>query len=471
MTGVRECSNTTQPRLSTRPEVWEHCVLGVRWAYPVPTTSVTRASGERQLVGRASDCDVVLSGPEISRHHAEMFRRGPLWVIRDLGSRNSIHINGHRIEQESLSPGDVLRIGEWIGVVRQVSLPFADDEVPFGELSRGVFGSTILARVLRHAQAAARSDLRIVIQGETGTGKECVAQAVHEWSGRVGNFVAVNCAALPESLAESELFGYRKGAFTGADRASLGHLRSANGGTLLLDEITDLPLAVQAKLLRALEQRAVVPLGESMPLPIDVRIIAATQESLRAAVEQDRFRKDLWARLDGVTISLPPLRDRNEDAPGLFLKLLQQGGEQSRAVDARLLEQLCLYDWPGNVRELAQLARQMAVLRQEEKELRRSHLPDRILCRKLECCSDIPAAPPVAEHRALGLARSVDETELRREEDRHALLQALRLHGGNVALAARELGISRQKAYRRLEALPDEVLEEFRKTRGRRARE
>src|SRR5512145_920331 len=134
VTGVRECSNTTQPRLSTRPEVWEHCVLGVRWAYPVPTTSVTRASGERQLVGRAPDCDVVLSGPEISRHHAEMFRRGPLWVIRDLGSRNSIHINGHRIEQESLSPGDVLRIGEWIGVVRQVSLPFADDEVPFGEL-------------------------------------------------------------------------------------------------------------------------------------------------------------------------------------------------------------------------------------------------------------------------------------------------------------------------------------------------
>jgi transcriptional regulator with PAS, ATPase and Fis domain len=452
-------------------------MLGVRWAFPLPAALVTRERRERLLLGRAADCDVVLPGAETSRQHAELVRRGPLWVVRDLGSRNGVHVNGRRIEQESLSPGDVLRVGEWIGLVREVAPTSVDDEVPFGELAPGIFGSTVLARVLRHAEAAAKSDLRIVVQGETGTGKECVAQAIHGYSGRTGQFVAVNCAALPETLAEGELFGYRKGAFTGADRASAGHLRSAHHGTLLLDEITDLPLTVQAKLLRALEQRAVVPLGESMPVPIDVRIVAATQESLRAAVEQNRFRADLWARLDGLTIVLPPLRERSEDAPGLFAQLLAQGAEpRSRPVDTRLVEQLCLYDWPGNVREVAQLARQLAVIRGNEPSLRRSYLPERMLhAKKTETAPQRAqpsgnSAPKVSGATAGAPTASItDEVEVRREQDLRALIQALRLHQGNMALAARELGISRQKAYRRLEGLPDHALEEFRKPRRRRS--
>lgn len=457
VTRVREAGTTTQPRSLTHPDGHEQGVLGVRWAFPTPMSQVTPARRERLLVGRADDCNVVLPGAEVSRHHAELIHRGPLWVVRDLKSRNGIHVNGKQTEQEALSPGDVLRIGEWVGVVRQLSSVATDGEVPFGELAPGMLGSTVLARVLRDAEVAAKSDLRIVVQGETGTGKERVAQAIHEWSGRTGAFVAINCAALPATLAEGELFGHSRGAFTGADRASAGYLRSAHGGTLLLDEITDLPLAIQAKLLRALEQQAVVPLGESIPIPIDVRIIAATQEPLPRAVEQSRFRADLWARLDGLTVVLPPLRDRSEDAPGLFAQLLSSSpGRLTRVVDARLVEHLCLYDWPGNVREVAQLARQLAVLRGDEPTLRRSHLPERML----QVRRSVPVPDMMVKHAGLG-----SDEELRREEDLRALLQALRLHRGNVAMAARELGITRQQAYRRLEALPDHTLDEFRKTR------
>ncbi len=428
-------------------------MLGVRWAFPMPTSLVTRAQRERLVLGRAADCDVVLAGAETSRHHAEMRQQGPLWTIEDLGSKNGVYVNGRRVKREALSLGDVLRVGEWIGVVRRVSSATEDDEVPFGELTPGIFGSSVLARVLEDAKKAANSSLRVVIQGETGTGKECVAQAIHAWSGRSGKFVAVNCAALPEALAESELFGHRKGAFTGADQASAGHLRSAHGGTLLLDEITDLPLTVQAKLLRALEERAVVPLGESMPIRVDVRVIAATQKPLRTAVEQNRFRADLWARVDGLTISLPPLRERSEDAPQLFACLMPRAkGCQLRIVDAGLIEQLCLYDWPRNVREVAQLAQQLAVIHENEPVLKRSHLPKEMLH------ENTAQTPPVQVQESIGPASAVELGQLE---------QALRRNQGNVAAAARELGISRGKAYRWKVALPDRVLEEIHGLRRR----
>lgn len=440
-----EAGATTRTQLPTDAGCGDQQVLGVRWASP-STSVVTKANCARLVVGRGADCDVVFSGSEISRQHAELLRKGPHWLVRDLGSRNGVYVNGRRVDHVVLSRGDVLRIGEWVGVVRPLASASVDDEVPFGQLAPGILGSTVIARVLRAAKTAACSELRVIIQGETGTGKERVARAIHAWSGRNGHFVAVNCAALPESMAEAELFGCRKGAFTGADQARLGHLRSAHGGTLLLDEITELPLTVQAKLLRALEQRAVVPLGESMPIPVDIRIIAATQESLRGAVEQNRFRTDLWMRLNGLTIVLPPLRERSEDAPGLFEHLMPRvSGARTSVIEARLVEQLCLYDWPGNVREVAQLAEQLAVLHGHEASLRRSHLPDwMLLHRDLQIASEQESK----SERSAAPASGTYQQDANLSEE--VLLQALRRNQGNMTRAACELGISRGKAYRLL---------------------
>ena len=199
--------------------------------------------------------------------------------------------------------------------------------------------------MLAPAKLVAASDLPMIIQGETGSGKEGAARAIHAWSGRRGAFVALNCAALPEALAEAELFGYRKGAFTGAERASAGYLRAAEGGTLFLDEIAELSLPIQAKLLRAVEQRELCPLGESTPVAIDVRLLAATQSPLGLAVAQKRFRGDLLARLSGLTVVIPPLRHRSEEIPALFGKIVEQFGARVAAprFDSTLIERLCTH--------------------------------------------------------------------------------------------------------------------------------
>ena len=224
-------------------------------------------------------------------------------------------------------------------------------------------GPTLLA-ALEPARLVAASNLPIVVQAETGSGKEGAARAIAAWSGRTGPFVAVNCAALPEAMAEGELFGYRRGAFSGAERAHAGFLRAAEGGTLLLDEIAELSLPIQAKLLRAVEQREVVPLGESTPVAIDVRFLAAAQSPLPQAVEEKRFRGDLLARLDGLTVRLPALRERVEEIPFLFAKLVEQhcGSAAPPRLDPLLVERLCAHDWPFNVRELALLVRRLLAL-------------------------------------------------------------------------------------------------------------
>jgi transcriptional regulator with PAS, ATPase and Fis domain len=292
--------------------------------------------------------------------------------------------------------------------------------------------------VLEPLRKAARSDLPIIVQGETGSGKEGVARAVHEWSGRSGPFLAVNCAALPDALAEGELFGYRRGAFTSAERPNLGHLRSAHMGTLFLDEIADLSAVLQPKLLRALEQREVVPLGESAPVTVDVRVVAAVQAPLREAVDAKRFRGDLFARLDGVTVRVPPLRERVQEIPFLFMSLLAKGlsGRSRPLVDSALIERLCLYDWPFNVRELDLVTRQIIALHGDQKKLVRAMLPSRMLQSPSTSAS---AAPPIPGSTA---------------PDIETLLSVLRKHDGNISRAAAELGISRQKAYRLMEAAP-----------------
>ncbi len=218
------------------------------WLFPRPVAPVDlRGGGARELtIGREETSAVWLGGSDVSRRHAVLRIAADGGVrIADLGSRNGVRVNGRAISEAPIGVGDVVRLGGWVGLV--TASPGA-----FSEIAPGLWGGAALQAALAPLRQAAASDLPIVLEGETGTGKELVARALHRWSGRPGPLVAVNCAALPEGLAEGELFGYRRGAFTGADRASAGFFRGAHGGTLLLDEVSDLPLGLQAKLLRVL---------------------------------------------------------------------------------------------------------------------------------------------------------------------------------------------------------------------------
>ena len=395
---------------------------GAHWAGP-GGESFFASFTELTTLGRDESAGVALRGEDVSRQHAVVRREGPIYVLADQGSRNGTFVNGAQVSEAPLRPGDVLRVGSWLGVVAQA--PRGGDP---GRFPEGVIVGPALAGALAPALAAAAHDLPIVLEGETGTGKEVAAGLIHARSGRAGRFVAVNCAAIPESLAEAELFGFKKGSFTGADQSRSGHFREADGGTLLLDEVIDLPLGVQSKLLRVLEQREVLPLGESRPVKIDVRVVVAAQEPLRRAVADRRFRGDLYARLNGLTVSLPPLRERREEIPPLFRALLAAAGPgKPPALSPRLLERLCLYDWPFNVRELALLARRLRVLAPGEALLSSAHLPPEYAERALG------AALPGAGPRSASLA---------------AFTEALRSCEGNVSLAAARLGISRGKAYR-----------------------
>jgi DNA-binding NtrC family response regulator len=425
--------------------------LALVWVFPLPDQkgiALGRApDGRSELVlGRDPACDVVLDGNDVSRRHAALRWTDAGAALHDLGSRNGIRIDGAGVSQGVLSAGRVVRVGGWIGVV--TANPGA-----VVEIAPGLYGGATLAQAVAPLRQAAPSDLPIVLEGETGTGKEVVARAIHAWSGRRGPFLAVNCAALPETLAEGELFGYRKGAFTGADKASPGVFRDAQAGTLLLDEVSDLPLGLQAKLLRVLEQREVQPLGETRPVPIDVRIIVAGQQALLDASRAGRFRPDLLARLEGMTVRLPPLRHRREDVVPLFSQLLRSlgGAGPVPAVEGDLVERLCLYDWPFNVRELVQLVRRLLVLRAGEKTLRAEHLPDRIgeqASARTEPVGVEPAADAVATvPRRAG--RRAPRAEL---PDVPALVAALRAADGNVTRAAAMLGITRQRAYRLMDS-------------------
>jgi transcriptional regulator with PAS, ATPase and Fis domain len=423
--------------------------------FPDVTGTLTRLDKPRLVLGRGEDCDARLMGGGTSRAHAEIVQRGPLYLLRDLDSTNGTFVKGARVEQAILALGDVVRLGDWIGVV--VRAPLAEPPGPvFAELAPGALGGPVMRPVVEMVRRAARSPLPIIVEGETGTGKEVVARTIHGVSGRSGAFVAVNCAALPETLAEGELFGYRKGAFTGADRANPGVFRAADGGTLLLDEIVDMPLPLQAKVLRALEQQEVTPLGEARPVPVDVRVVAAAQHPLQEAVAARRFRGDLLARLNGVTVVLPPLRERKEEIPFVFLQLLQRHARgNTPTVDPGLVEQLCLYDWPFNVRELDLAARRLLALSGHEPVLRRSHLPGEMLAARA------PSTPPAAP-APLQPANAPSDPAAQNERDRAALLDALRSNGGNVARAAGAVGISRQRAYRLMEGVDDVKLENLR---------
>ena len=409
--------------------------------------SLPWAGSDALTIGRDAECAIHLANTDVSRQHATLQQNGTEAgvFITDQDSRNGTRVNGKKVQRARLRENDVLRLGGCVFAVSETS------PASFSEVAPGLLGGAALARALAPLSRAAHSELPIVLEGETGTGKEVVARAIHTLSGRPGKLVAINCAALPEGLAEAELFGYRRGAFTGAERASLGFFRSAEGGTLLLDEVSDLPLVVQAKLLRALEQRAVQPLGEAAPVPVDVRLVVAGQSSLFEAVKRQEFRADLLARLNGVTLYLPPLRERRADVVLLFSHFLRElRPDDSPELEPEFVERLVLYDWPFNVREVLQLARRLAVLQGAESVLRVQHLPREM---RVANASSPSHPAPLAGSGEPRIAEAVNAQPSSASPalDLASLLAALQATGGNLTRAAAQLGVTRQRAYRLLE--------------------
>jgi transcriptional regulator with PAS, ATPase and Fis domain len=293
-------------------------------------------------------------------------------------------------------------------------------------------------------------DIPILITGETGTGKELLAQAIHNDSPRrAGPFVAVNCASIPENLIESELFGYEDGAFTGARRkGAIGKLLQANGGTLFLDEIGDMPYPLQVRLLRVLQERVVDPLGSSKSIPVDIAIICATHRNLREMIVQNRFREDLYYRLNGLVVRLPPLRERT-DLAIVIERMLQSvpsdeiaGAPLSLADDVKTLFEQCA--WPGNFRQLGNLLRTAAAMVDDDGQIRREHLPD-------DFFDDLRSSSALAA-RAADYPLPLHDARMQ-DVQASAIAAAVARHNGNVSAAARALGISRNTVYRKMPSL------------------
>jgi len=304
----------------------------------------------------------------------------------------------------------------------------------------GLIGdSPIMQKAYGLISSAARSEAPVILYGESGTGKELAARAVHDLSPRAENsLVKVNCAALNESLLESELFGHVKGAFTGADQNRVGRFEAAHGGDIFLDEIGEIPPAIQVKLLRVLQEKEVERVGDNRVIAVDVRIISATNKDLRTMIEAGAFREDLFYRIGVIPIRLPPLRERREDIPLLvnaFLHRVRLKAEKPvSGMTEEALDRLYAYDWPGNVRELINTIEYAFVVCRGG-IIEPSHLPEPILA------SDRPAAPRVAAPLPKKEGRAAT---------RRRILQALDTAGGNKSEAARLLGISRVYLYKQL---------------------
>jgi two-component system, NtrC family, response regulator HydG len=304
----------------------------------------------------------------------------------------------------------------------------------------GLIGSSAaMQQVFDLIENAARSDAPVIILGESGTGKELVAKAIHQLGERKkGAYIKVNCAALTESLLESELFGHVKGAYTGAFKSRAGRFEMAQGGDIFLDEIGDLPLSTQVKLLRVLEEKVIERVGDGKPIPVDVRIISATNKNLPALVEKGSFRKDFYFRINVIPIYLPPLRERAQDIPLLaesfFRKIRLKSGKSIEGISNSTMEVLMNYSWPGNIRELKS-AFEYAFVTCQDSLVQPHHLPPDILKEK-SASTEIEAAAPS-----------------RQEIKKRQLIDALSRAKGNQSLAAEILGISRVTVWNRMKRL------------------
>jgi two-component system response regulator GlrR len=402
------------------------------------TGQTFESTGERTSIGSHPLNDVLLDERTVSRFHCELLVDDKAVWVKDLGSRNGTVLDGVTVKEAALRSGSLIQLGR-VGL--RFELSGEKNKLQVSEQPRfgSLVGSSVPARIsFALMERAATSDITILLEGETGTGKSQAAESIHRQSSRREHpFLVVDCGALPANLLESELFGHEKGAFTGALTRRVGVFEEARGGTVFLDEIGELPLELQPKMLRVLEAREIRRLGTNTYVPVDVRIITATNRDLRAEVNAGRFRSDLYFRLAVMKISLPPLRQRTEDIPLIVDKLLSGLGADARVkstlVDQSFLAQLQHATWPGNIRELRNHLERCVVL---QEQLLPGEGGEGQATPEQGAAVDPRVPYPEARRRAL------DSFERAYVE---ALLQ---LHGGKVSQAAASADIDRVHLYR-----------------------
>ena len=442
-----------------------HPALLVRSAGDVRVVEL--APGAGLSIGRSEGNDIVVDEPAVSRRHARIENRGGSLLLTETG-RHGVRVGKRKvIGEEALRPGDVLSIGSLEMLVAGATDGLGDavviDAGDRAEPRRTPLpGGVIIAEasmvdVYRTVRRLSSLDTTVLVRGETGAGKEVVAQAIHTLGRRAsGPFVSLNAAAVPETLLEAELFGHERGAFTGADKKRIGLFQRAHGGTLFFDEIAEMPLRLQAKLLRVLETRKVQPVGSSEEITVDIRIIAATHRDLRRAVKEARFREDLFFRISAFVLEIPPLRERPAEIALLaseFARLFaERHAVQRPQITSAAFEALRRRSWPGNVRELKNAIEHALVLA-EDGVIRAEHLP-------IDPDAPLGAAP--SERTIVPTPRKQDPL---REQvmgaERLALEEALRQNNGNQAATARALGISRRTLLYKMDRLGIRVRREL----------
>ena len=469
MSTSKRAQDSTLSHLPTRERtlsaaVQTNLVLVLQSDRPLTVAARFRLSGTRGLaIGRGPESGSIqieeassgtfamrVPDPWMSSAHGVISASAGGWTVEDMQSKNGTLVNGRPIERALLSNGDVIELGHTLFVFRQaVSSSLGSRFLDASGLRPSASGfatfSGSFAQELTRVEAVSPSPVAVIVQGESGTGKELIASAIHKLSGRAGAFVPVNCAALPKSLVESELFGYRKGAFSGANEDRPGLVRSADHGTLFLDEIGDLDPGAQAVLLRALQESEVLPVGATRPVRVDFRLIAATHRDIAALVEQGRFRMDLLARISGLTVALPPLRERIEDMGLLIGAILRrhcpdEAGRISFSSDAA--RALLLYSWPLNIRELEKnLTAAVALAKGGPIQL--GHLSKAV--REALESKPAPGASSAPESAEAAEPARLSAPDRRRRDQILALLSE---HGGNITAVARALGTARTQVQR-----------------------
>jgi DNA-binding NtrC family response regulator len=376
---------------------------------------------------------IELDDRRMSTVHAHLRASQDGWSVEDAKSKNGTRVNGREIQQVQLEDGDLVEVGRSFLLYRDDAPPNPLTTDLDASLPGFATANLATARQLQLLSRISRSQVPVIVLGESGTGKELMARAVHKMSGRSGSFQAVNCGALTRSLLESELFGHKKGAFSGANEDRPGLIRAADGGTLLLDEIGDLPLDAQAALLRVLQENEVLPVGGIRPVPVDVRVVAATHRDLAEMVRTDRFRQDLLARLSGFSVCIPPLRQRREDLGTLVLALLRrhhpQQADQIEFTPAAI-RAFHTYLWPANVRELERVI-ESAVILADGRPIDVDLL-----------------SPELSAHVKNGNPRQSNADPSDEANHRHQLTALLMRYQGNVTSTAEELRTSRIQVHR-----------------------